>query len=224
MSAIRSYDARLEWFPAPGDILSAGVFYKEIDRPIELYSISLSDDLVTWINRSSNGPAKVMGVEFEARKSMDFIADELKGLTLGANVTLIESSTRLTQVELTNKRDPDPNTPSSRPLYDQSPYIINLDLTYAHPTSGTTLALGANLTGERIVLSTAYGPDIYEHPPITFDAAISQKFRKNWTARFSVRNLLDPEFKQTYDSDADGKIFQSYRRGRTYSISLTYDF
>jgi TonB-dependent receptor len=223
MSAIRSYDARIEWFPSPGDVISAGVFYKELDLPIELYSLTLGDDIVTWINRT-NESAKVMGVEFEARKNMEFIADEFKGLTMGANVTFIKSEVVLTDSEIINKRRVDPDTPGDRPLYDQSPYIINLDLTYAHPTSGTTLAVGANLTGERIVLATSQGADIYEHPPITFDAAISQKFWKNWTARFAVRNLLDPEFRQTYGEKFDDPIRQNYRRGRTYSISLTYDF
>jgi TonB-dependent receptor len=219
ITSIESYDARLEWFPAPGDVLSAGVFYKELDKPIELYSRTFGDDVVTWINRS-NGTAKVMGVEFEARKSMEFVASELKGLTIGANVTLIESEVTLTDSELINKRRVDPGTDSKRPLYDQSPYIINLDLIYAHPTSGTTLAIGANITGERLVIGKSQGPDIYEHPPITFDVGISQKFWKRWTARFAVRNILDPEFRQTYDSDYNSLIYQAYRRGRTFSFSI----
>ena len=223
MSSIVSYDARLEWFPAPGDLLSAGVFYKEIERPIELYSRSLGDDVVTWINRT-NGAAKLMGVEFEARKSLEFLASEFKGLTLGANVTLIKSETKLTESELFNKRHADPRTPASRPLYSQSPYIINLDLTYTHPTSGTTLAIGSNLTGERLIIAKSQSPDIYEHPPITLDAAISQKFWKNWSARFAVKNILDPDFRQTYGSDERGNIYQSYKRGRTYSLSLTAEF
>jgi len=62
-----------------------------------LTSLAVDDGVVvTWINRS-NGPAKVMGVEFEARKSMEFLASGLKGLSLGANVTLIESSTKLSE-------------------------------------------------------------------------------------------------------------------------------
>lgn len=223
MTSIVSYDARLEWFPNPGDVLSVGIFYKELERPIELYSTSLTDDVTTWINRT-NGTSKVMGAEFEARKSMEFLAPEFKGLTLGANVTLIESSTKLSETELSTKRGVDRSTPRSRPLFDQSPYIINLDMTYAHPTSGTTLAIGANLTGERLVLGKSQGPDVYEHPPISLDAAISQKFWKHWTARFSVKNLLDPDFRQTYGANDNGKIFQSYQRGRTYSLSLTADF
>jgi len=224
MTAITSYDARLEWFPAPGDILSVGVFYKELDGPIELYSLNNTDDIVSWTNR--NDGARLMGVEFEARKSLDFISASLKGLTLGANVTLIDSETKLTSTEYFNKTNniQGPVASRTRPLYDQSPYIINLDLTYVHPTSGTSLVLGANLTGERIVLVKAFGEDIYEHPPVTLDAAISQRIGKHLTCRFGVRNILDSEFLQTYSSHPNGLVFQSYKRGRTFSLSMTMDF
>src|SRR6185436_15911810 len=180
MIAIKSYDLRLEWFPKPGDVISGGFFYKQIKRPIELISLSADDQQVTWINRD-NKPADLMGVEFEARKSMEFVSPLFKGLSLGANVALIESSTTLTESELFNKRQVDPSADDTRPLYDQSPYIINVDLSYDHPTSGTSVSIGANFTGERIVLTKTQGPDIYEHPPISLDAAISQKFWKHWT-------------------------------------------
>ena len=223
MIAITSYDLRVEWFPAPGDVLSAGVFYKQLDRPIELISLSASDDQVTWINRD-NAPADLMGVELEARKSMEFLSSRLRGLSLGINVSLIESSTKLTETELINKREVDPFASDTRPLYDQSPFIINLDLTYDHPTSGTSLSLGSNLTGPRIVLTKTRGPDLYEHPPIMLDASVSQKFWQHWTARFSVKNLLDGEYRKTYGEDYDGNIYEAYRRGRTYSLSLSVEF
>ena len=51
MISIKSYDLRMEWFPEPGDVISAGLFYKQIQRPIELISRTLDDGQVTWINR-----------------------------------------------------------------------------------------------------------------------------------------------------------------------------
>jgi outer membrane receptor protein involved in Fe transport len=223
MIAIKSYDARVEWFPNPGDILSLGFFHKEVEQPIELTSRSADDEQVIWINRA-NQPATLMGVEFEARKSLEFIAPPFKGLTLGANVTLIQSTATLNDAELANKRSATSSASDTRPLFDQSPYIINLDLNYEHPTSGTSYVIGANLTGERLVLVKTLGADIYEHPPVSLDAAISQKFWKRWTARFAVRNILDPDYRQTYGSDFTGNIFQNYKRGRTFSVSLSAEF
>ncbi len=220
MSSVVSYDARVEWFPAPGDVVSAGVFYKKIKGPIELYRIDLADS-VTWVNRDE---AIVMGVEFEARKSFGFLADELKGLSIGANLAFIESETEFTDDEYRVKTNNVFRTGKNRPLYSQSPYIINLDLSYEHPTSGTSLTLAANLTGERIILTTAQGPEIYEHSPITLDALISQRFGKYWTARIGVKNLLDPEYRQTFGEKFDDPIRRSYTRGRTYSVSLSAEF
>jgi outer membrane receptor protein involved in Fe transport len=176
---------------------------------------------VTWLNRPD---ATLAGVEFEARTALDFISPRLKDLTLGANYTYIKSTSNLTTNELHNKQIFDPNASDTRPLYDQSPYILNLDLSYDHPTWGTSVTIGANITGERLILARSLGPDLYEHPIPTLDAAISQKFWKHWTLRFGVRNILDPEFRQTYGADYNGKIYQSYRRGRTFSVSLTAGF
>jgi TonB-dependent receptor len=227
MSAIESYDVRLEWYPAPGDLLSAGVFYKKIQNPIEIYQVDLVDD-ITWVNRA--GGATVMGVEFEARKSLDFLSPRIKGFTLGANVALLQSETPLTADEYRNKADVDGDgtidhqVDHSRPLYDQSPYIINLDLSYDRPSSGTSFTLSANLTGPRIVLTTAQGPDIYEHPPISLDAMLSQKLGKTWTLRLGVKNILDPEYRQTYGAKFDDNIRYAYQRGRTYSLALSAEF
>lgn len=221
MVAIKSYDIRLEWFPQPGDIISGGVFYKQLKGPIELFSRDLADNQVTWINRDE---AVLMGLELEARKSMAFLSEDLKGLSLGANLTLIESSTDLTPDELYNKQITDPNAPTSRPLYEQSPYLMNFDLSYDHPTSGTSLTIGANLTGPRLVLAKSQGPDIYQHLPVSLDAAISQKLSKHWSVRLGVRNILDGEYRKTYGEDFDGPVYDNFKRGRTYSLSLTGEF
>ncbi len=218
MSTVESYDARVEWYPAPGDILSAGVFLKQLTKPIELYAYSF-DDSLTFINRDA---ATVRGVEFETRKNLGFLSDSLQGFTLGANVALIQSETEIFPNEFYYKTNVLGGT--SRPLYDQSPYIINLDLGYDHPSWGTSLTLAANFTGERIILTTAQGADIYEHVPISFDALMSQKIGKHFVLRLGVRNILDPEFRQTYGNDFDDYLRQTFRRGRTFSFSLGADY
>jgi outer membrane receptor protein involved in Fe transport len=226
MSSIRSYDARLEWFPAPGDVISVGVFTKDLKDPIELYRVDFQN-AITWINRTE---ATVRGIEFEARKNLGFLSDHLRDLTLGVNLALIESETPLTDVEYRSKTDPDndgiPNIAlgPTRPLFDQSPYIANVDVTYFLARTRTTFTLAANLTGERIVLSTAQGDDIYEHPPVTLDAFIEQKLGKHLSLRLGIRNLLDEEYRQTYGPEYDNPQRLSYRRGRTYSLSLNASF
>jgi TonB-dependent receptor len=221
LTSVKSYDARLEWFPAPGDVLSAGVFYKSLKQPIELVSRTLDDGQVTWINRPD---ADLMGMEFEARKNMEFLSPRFKGLSLGGNFTLIKSSTKLTDDELAAKRIVNPHASDTRPLYEQSPYIGNVDLIYEFARTGTTFSLGANWTGPRIILAKSTGPDIYEQSPVTLDAFISQKLWKYWTLRLGVKNILDPKYRQTYGEDAGDNKFQAFRRGRTFTLGLTGEF
>lgn len=227
MPAITSYDARLEWFPSPGELFSFGVFYKELKNPIELISVSLDDDDVTWVNRDK---ASLIGVEIEARKSLRFISHYLDEFTVGVNIACLQSETKLTPDEYRNKTDVDGDgvinfpTSQTRPLYDQSPYVINLDLNYDHPATGTSVGLSANMTGERILLTTAQGADIYEHPPVSLDASISQKLGRKTSVRFGVRNILDSEYTRTYGSESDAALRQSYKRGRTFGVSFSAEF
>ena len=43
------------------------------------------------------------------------------------------------------------------------------------------------------------------------DISISQRFWKHWSARFAVRNVLDPEFVRTYGSSPDGSVYSSFK-------------
>ena len=220
MSAIENYDARFEWFTGPGEVVSAGVFYKKLENPIERVSTEVDDAFYTFDNRAE---AKVYGLELEIRKSLAFLSPQLAGLSLGLNGALMQSEVPLTPQELLIKRLDDPGVSANRPLYDQSPYILNVDVNWDLPT-GTSLSATLNMTGERVILGTTQGPDIYEHSPMLADLNISQKIGKNWKVRLGVRNLLDGEFSQNYGDSTDGPVFYRFRRGRTYSVSLTGEF
>ena len=111
----------------------------------------------------------------------------------------------------------------TRPLADQSPYIINLDLTYDNPRWGTTLSLNYNIFGPRLLITSLNSPDVYEQPAPQFDVTVSQRIGRNLKLKFSARNLLDPEIKRTYGED-EVAIYSSYTRGRTFSLSLNCEF
>jgi outer membrane receptor protein involved in Fe transport len=219
MSAIKNYDARWEWFPRPGEIFSIGLFYKDMKNVIEKEFISATGDIITFKNRPKG---KVYGVEFEARKSLNFLSPLLREWTMGGNVSLIESEQDVPEIDLLNHTRPD-LLGTTRPLADQSPYIINLDLTYDNPAWGTTLSFTYNIFGPRLIITSLNSPDVYEQPVSQFDLTLSQRIGRNWRLKFNAKNLLDPEIKRTYGEDEEA-IYSSYTRGRTFSLSLTYDF
>ncbi len=223
MAAVNNYDLRWEWYPRPGYILAVGAFYKELSQPIEQAFVTLDQEKIIYNNRES---ATVQGLELEARASFDFIDDLLSDFSGGFNFAYIESTTDLTDTELLNKRLIDPAEPDTRPLYNQSPYIINFDLSYDNRKSGTAATLAYNIAGERLVITNPFGDDIYQQPTPSLDFSISQKLGRSqrWKIKLSAKNLLNPVNERTYGAEPGGLIYSRSSRGRSYGVSLSYSY
>jgi outer membrane receptor protein involved in Fe transport len=220
MSASENYDLRWEWFPRPGELFSVTFYYKKIEGAIERIALDNLADNISFINRNSS---TVMGIELEARKNLDFLHSQLRNWSLGANFSYIESETSLTDTEFGNKQLYVRDASRTRPLYDQSPYILNVDLNYDNPRTGTGASLILNAAGSRIAIASPIAEDVYEHPPLTLDLVVSQKLGRHLSMKLSARNLLDPKTERTYGEDSN-LLFSSYRRGRIFGLSLSYDF
>jgi outer membrane receptor protein involved in Fe transport len=218
---INNYDIRWEWFPRPGEVVTVGGFYKQLEAPIEKYLRTLDGGKISYINRDK---ATVYGLELEARKRLDFLDPSLAHISIGGNFAYIQSEVPLTPVEHFNKQSTEPSTPATRPLYDQSPYILNLDLNYDNPRAGTSATLQLNMTGERIYIALGKGPDIYEQPPTTLDFVLTQKIAPRASLKFTAKNLTNPVFMRTYGADPQGQVYSANRKGRTFGLALSLDF
>jgi outer membrane receptor protein involved in Fe transport len=141
-SLIQNFDAKWEWYPDGGEVVSVGVFAKRFDDPIErVQQVTSEAPQVTWANAES---ARNYGVELELRKQLGGLHQALSPLLAFANVTLMQSEITLgdsARASLTN---------ASRAMVGQAPWVVNTGLTYA-PGSGTTSAtLLYNVVGPRI--------------------------------------------------------------------------
>jgi outer membrane receptor protein involved in Fe transport len=220
MSSIDNYDARWEWFPRPGEVISVSFFYKDLQDAIERGSLKTDSTVISFANRPT---AKLYGLELEARKNLDFLGSALNPFSIGGNLTLVQSEVKLTPNELAAKRRFFPSVSDTRPLYDQSHYVVNLDLSYDNRNSGTTAALVGNVAGPRIAITKLNADDVYEQPAPALDFVISQKIGRHATLKFSAKNLLDPTIKRTYGKHSSF-IYSSYRKGRTFGLSLNCEF
>jgi len=220
MTSIDNYDVRWEWFPQPGELISVSLFYKDLKNAIERGDLKIEGDVITFFNRDK---AKLYGLELEARKNLDFLGAQLKPFSLGGNLSLVQSEVKLTENELFNKGQFFPDLKPTRPLYDQSPYVVNLDLNYDNSRSGTTASLIFNVAGPRITITKLNADDVYEQPAPGLDFVISQKLSRHTTVRFFARNLLDPEFERTYGKNSK-LLYDSYKKGRTFGLAFNYDF
>ena len=220
MTSVDNYDARWEWFPRPGELVSFSIFYKNLQNAIERGNVDTAGEVITYFNRDA---AKLYGVELEARKSLDFLGADFKPFSIGGNLSFLQSEVKLTAAELAAKRAFFPDASATRQLYDQSPYILNLDFNYENPSCGTSAALILNVNGPRIVFASLNTEDVYMQPAPALDFVLAQTLGRNLTLKFSAKNLLNPEFKRTYGQDSS-LLYSSFRKGRTFGLSLNYLF
>ncbi|HXG47605.1 MAG TPA: TonB-dependent receptor, partial [Methylomirabilota bacterium] len=217
MSEADNFDLRWEWYPRPGELFSVSFFYKDILAPIEKKELQ-AGGAITYFN---NDYGKVYGLELEARKSLDFLDANLRNFSLGGNISLIRSEAPVVDRDyIISLGGPDDEV---RPLSDQSPYIINFDLSYDNAGSGTSISLSYNVFGPRLDFQGLNFPDIYEQPSAQLDLVVSQRLSRHLRLKFGARNLLNPSIEKTFGASGEA-IYSSYKRGRSFGLSLTYDF
>ena len=220
-TTIDNIDLRLERFPNLGEVVSASVFYKRFTDPIEQTSVLAAVNTeYTW----SNVPyANVWGLEFEGRKQLGNLSPSLDNFSLTGNVTLIKSEARIWDDELEMIRATDPNHPDTRPLFGQSPYIVNAMLNYQGDSAKFNAAVAFNVQGDKLFLVTEGGaPDIYQRPTPALDFNVSQRFGENFSLRFRARNLMNPLDRKTYTFQGVDYNWLANTSGRTFSLSLSY--
>ncbi len=223
-TSILNYDARWEWYPQPGEIIAVSAFYKSFQNPIEkvLYP-SANNNFVIPINASD---ANNVGLEFELRKNLGFLSDAIASLDLGANLTLVQSQIVFNRDDRFAVRaipgleylSADGFANSQRPLEGQSPYVVNLSLSWAASTGTSVMAL-YNIVGERIrEVGTSGYDDTYELPRNQLDLTVSQKVMDALAVKVSMKNLLDEDhvFRM---GDIDT---QRYSIGRSFAVGLSY--
>jgi outer membrane receptor protein involved in Fe transport len=230
ITKIINADLRIEYFPTLKEVLAASLFYKRFDQPIE--DIIATNGTHGFANADR---ADLWGVEFEARQGLDALAAALKPFTAIANLTLVTSTVHL-------GTHAGPGASDERPLTNQSPYVVNLQLDYENQPASTDFRVLYNVYGPRIAVAGALGlPDIYELPRHQLDVAVSKKLGKHFDVKLQGQNLLlspvvfayrnRPGYRES--TTADDKTFTSlgrtpetrrYQPGMGANISLSYSY
>lgn len=205
-TVIKNIDHRWEYYFTTDEYASIGVFYKKFQDPIEAIFKGGANRIQTFANAKS---ATNVGIELEGRMGLRHMARSLRRWTVLSNVSFIDS-----EIELGTQ---DVQTSATRPLQGQSPYVLNMQLQYDHPTFGFSSTLLYNIIGKRITeVGVNDSPDIFEQPAGQLDFVATQILKKNWTVSLRARNLLNPEVESTQSEE----IVRSYKRGRVFGLVL----
>lgn len=207
---IQNADLRWEWYPNPGEALSAAVFAKRFDDPIERVYRGTSGTRITSFENADR--AFNYGLELEARKGLGFFSERLVGVSLFSNLTLMESEIDLANVAAGSFED-------NRAMVGQAPYVVNAGLTYASESgrlSGTVLY---NVVGRRIYSASLRPlPDVFEEARNVVDVSLRVPVARMLTFKLDAKNLLDAPYEVT-QGDVQREF---YRAGRVFSAGLSW--
>lgn len=208
---IKHYDLRLEWYPAPGEVISAGYFKKHFKNPVEMYlditNTSGAIDLLT----ANSDYADVTGWELDLRKSLGFIykkAKFLNDLYFSGNLTIQNSEVQASAFRYETMAGGQDNNGISyayrtktylrekRPLYGQVPVLYNIGLQYAGERLGANIAF--NHSGYKtftVGMQPHYSE--MERPRDQVDAQLSYRFLKDkkLQVRVNMSNLTNSPYR-----------------------------
>ncbi|MEZ0486626.1 TonB-dependent receptor [Fibrella aquatica] len=242
-ATIQNVDAKWEFYPTSGELISVTGFYKHFKNPVESLLLNQPNTLsYTFMNAES---AQNYGVEIEVRKGFTESPSQfLKNVSVVGNLSLIRSSVNVGEVVTA----PDLGgqiqeyrglTDSKRPLAGQSPYLFNAGVYYAAPKSGWQGNILYNVFGQRIfAVGNVANPTIYEMPRHVVDLNLTKTIANRLEFRLGIQDILNQYVQFSQDFNRDGKIGKDvtslsadadqntrrFRRGSYYTLSAIYTF
>jgi outer membrane receptor for ferrienterochelin and colicin len=211
---IQNLDARWEWYPAAGEVVSIGAFAKHFDQPIERVLVGTTGaTTASFVNADG---AFNYGLELELRKGLGALAAPLLPFSLFVNATLMRSEIDISSAAgsvsaLTN---------GQRPMVGQSPYVVNAGLAYTSPAGRFAGTVLYNVVGRRIYeAGTLPLPDTYEEARSLLDVALRYQFSRTVSAKVDVKNLLDAPYRLTQGA----VVRHGYTVGRTTTIGFSWE-
>ncbi len=224
-AVVQNFDARIENYPTPNEVISAAVFYKHFKDPIESLVVpgagSGGAKTFTFGNAKSS---ESYGVEVEIKKSLYHLTNSafLNNISTILNATFIRSKVHLGSIS-TGQSD-------NRPLQGQSPYIINAGLSYNDINHKFQVNALYNVIGKRIFAVGFDGyPDLYEMPRNVLDLSFTKELTTRLSLKAGVSDILNAAARILQDGNQDGKFdpksdqtIQYYRPGRVAQIGLSF--
>ena len=227
-ASILNYDLRGEYFAPGGALLSVGGFFKHFNNPIEPIFFNLGANRGQSFANSES--ARLFGAELELRSRLGFLTTAFENLEFNANLTLARSAVEGDSVALLDVATQTPrffktSRKNDKSLFNQSPYVINLGLSYFQPASGTTATLLFNRFARRL---DARGinelPDVYEEGRSQLDLIVEQPLRSGLSVKLAAERLLggEIEFTQRF-ANGETVTTRQYDPGQTFSLSLAWE-
>ncbi len=243
---LENYDIRAEYYFARDQFLTLGLFYKDIQTPVEEVSIFSADAVRTEFRNAPS--AELYGVEVEYEQALpldrwlgwDFMTD--RDFKIKTNYTWSDSEVGTDGVVISNSNNFNP-TPiiisgagairEGRQLQGQSEHLFNLQMIYSNEDAGFDANLLYNFASERIRTAGAGGvggrflPDVLEQPPRTLDLVVTKLFESyggEYEVSFSAENIFGEGY-EAYQDDGITRVYvDTYDQGTILQFGLKKSF
>lgn len=232
-----NFDARYEWYFDEGQFITAGLFYKDLDKPIEaVVNESGSTIQQTYINAPK---ATLYGAEFEVKKYFEPIMETgwlgSKRWLIQANYTYSKSEVKVDEDDVVY---PLAGGGASRPAHEyvrdgsrlqgQSKHLANLQFGFEDDEAQSQATILVTYGSERISARGRPGqPDLIQDPGVMLDFTYRKGFQvRGYDLQFGIeaRNLLDEDFEEYQELGAGRVDNLRYDLGRSFSASLSARF
>ena len=234
-SEIDNIDLRAEYYWGVNQFMTAGVFFKDISKPIEEV-VNESGDLIVTSYQNVPG-AELTGIEFEYERVFEDLLPnsnwgQTKEFLLKFNVTATESEVVYgandtyvnSQGALISAASLFANGRDTR-LQGQSDLIGNIQFGWDDLQSGSQGTFIVNYVSDRV---RARGidvlPDVIEEPPLLVDFVYSKEIYYDASSlklSLELRNLLDEEY---YAAMASSVIYDQYKLGSSISLGFKFSY
>ncbi|HET6564708.1 MAG TPA: TonB-dependent receptor [Xanthomonadales bacterium] len=205
-----NYDASISWYPTELSVISAGVFYKDIDDFIFLQELEdyefqgeILDQAVIALNGDS---AQVTGFEFNYQQYLGFLGDAWDGFLVGFNYTFVDSDANTGDRKIT--------------LPKQSENIGSLMLGYEK--HGFDLRFAMKYRDSYIDELVEEGLDRYTDAHLQMDITAKYRFNDAWQVYLEVVNLNDES--EYYYAGRKSRAYQYDEIGTGYALGLQWNF
>ena len=229
LSTNYNFDARWEYFPKGGEVISFTGFGKIIQNPINEVVVASATNDISYVNTGKQ--AEVFGAEFELRKNI-FSKELEKGdnvlkskLSAGFNASYMYSNQDFDKSKVIKETNLNVNfTNKEGKLTGASDLILNADVTFTKDFSKESNLLGTlayNYFSDRVyAIGSAGKGDLIDKGVGSLDLILKSQLSKKIKLGLSLKNLLNPEVKRI--QDIQNVEVLSFKNGINASFSLTY--
>ncbi|MFT5541256.1 MAG: hypothetical protein ACI97K_000741 [Glaciecola sp.] len=221
-TSIINYDVRWEWYREAGNNLSVGLFYKDMDAPIESVQ-SPAQDGPPLIRIANAETGELYGIEIEFLQGLEFLGKGVwDNIFISGNLTLSDSEIQLDRQSIVDQTGVSAAvTNLERRLTGHSQYVMNLQGGFDSDNGEHSLSVVYNVFGERILIPGIDGfDDSYEQPFHSLDTVYKFYPNFNTTLTFKVQNILGEDKALEFED----VLLRSETRGTEFSLSIKYDF